>query len=490
MSETCESIYDVAVIGAGLQGASVALEAVNRGLRTLVIHSGIVGGTSSSRQSILDTGGYEHLSGFNINALICNSGELNIIRQRMPHLVTSLPAYFVQNDTLFTRLKINVLAKLYDKANRQANHLKHIEDPFQGAFSKQPMHRQALPTFALNYARMGIAILQRLLGDKRCELLLQHRLSAVKRNESDWHLSISDIKHNQSLNKKARLVINCTGAHVDDVIRDTFELKTRGSATPTVSAHIFLSLPQSWQAAAIFSGKEKQQLTLHPLNESCVCLGPIYATDNSELAKTKAIDSALVSINRNLTKAFSQENVMHCDWAEQAFVEDPLNGRPSEDLLFDLNNPGDVAPLLSLFGNKPCQHRKIAQQTMDVLKDFYRHSPIKSDRENILPGGNFAEETPASYLKNLALRYTFIEQTTLKRLVSQFGTRCDDILRGVNSLSDMGRHFGHGLFEREVQYLRESEWANSAEDILWRRTLLGTVFDDDQETQLRRFLGS
>ena len=77
---------------------------------------------------------------------------------------------------------------------------------------------------------------------------------------------------------------------------------------------------------------------------------------------------------------------------------------------------------------------------------------------------------------NLMARYPFLEPAWAERLTGSYGTLAGAVLGDAQSLADCGRHFGHGLTEREVDYLKRREWAVSAEDILWRRSKLGLRF--------------
>ena len=63
----------------------------------------------------------------------------------------------------------------------------------------------------------------------------------------------------------------------------------------------------------------------------------------------------------------------------------------------------------------------------------------------------------------------------LARLASQYGARLGEVVGDAASLDDLGRHFGAGLYEAEVRYLCDKEFARTAEDILWRRTKLGLI---------------
>ncbi|PSD26533.1 glycerol-3-phosphate dehydrogenase, partial [Stenotrophomonas maltophilia] len=60
--------------------------------------------------------------------------------------------------------------------------------------------------------------------------------------------------------------------------------------------------------------------------------------------------------------------------------------------------------------------------------------------------------------------------------------------RGVRGLHDLGEAFGGGLHAREVAFLREQEWARTAEDVLWRRSKLGLRLDAAQVTRLQAWM--
>jgi glycerol-3-phosphate dehydrogenase len=63
-----------------------------------------------------------------------------------------------------------------------------------------------------------------------------------------------------------------------------------------------------------------------------------------------------------------------------------------------------------------------------------------------------------------------------------------DLLDGARSVNDLGRHFGGLLYEREISHLREAEWAQTAEDILERRTKHGLHLKPDEAASVRAYL--
>jgi glycerol-3-phosphate dehydrogenase len=76
----------------------------------------------------------------------------------------------------------------------------------------------------------------------------------------------------------------------------------------------------------------------------------------------------------------------------------------------------------------------------------------------------------------------------VRRLVSAYGTRVDRVLGNAKSPDDLGMRLGADLTAAEVRYLMRQEWAQTADDVLWRRSKLGLRFSDAQRADLDRFM--
>ena len=73
-------------------------------------------------------------------------------------------------------------------------------------------------------------------------------------------------------------------------------------------------------------------------------------------------------------------------------------------------------------------------------------------------------------------------------LPPSYGTLSFDIVEGATSKEDLGICFGHTLYQKEVDYLCNKEWARDADDILWRRSKLGLILSEDEKSSLRKYL--
>jgi len=105
-----------------------------------------------------------------------------------------------------------------------------------------------------------------------------------------------------------------------------------------------------------------------------------------------------------------------------------------------------------------------------------------------IEGIDFAVDGLAALCRKLYQTYPDLERDMLDRLARTYGTRVSDVLGPVATGEDLGRHFGAGLYQREVEYLMAREWAHSAEDILWRRTKLGLRMGAEEILQLGEWM--
>jgi glycerol-3-phosphate dehydrogenase len=91
-------------------------------------------------------------------------------------------------------------------------------------------------------------------------------------------------------------------------------------------------------------------------------------------------------------------------------------------------------------------------------------------------------------VKQLKARYPALDPDIVSRLARAYGTLVPEILKDARSAADLGRHFGAGLTEAELNYLIEREWAMSAEDVVWRRSKLGLRLSKDEIKEIDAFM--
>ena len=106
-----------------------------------------------------------------------------------------------------------------------------------------------------------------------------------------------------------------------------------------------------------------------------------------------------------------------------------------------------------------------------------------------LPGGDFTAAGIGDLVTELRAEHPFLDETQALRIARSYGTRARNWLGEAQMRGDLGRDFGHGLSQSEVDYLRGHEWTMTAEDVLWRRTKLGLYLDSAQQAALADYIG-
>jgi glycerol-3-phosphate dehydrogenase len=105
-----------------------------------------------------------------------------------------------------------------------------------------------------------------------------------------------------------------------------------------------------------------------------------------------------------------------------------------------------------------------------------------------LPGGDFEPNEFDQQVLRARNRWEFLDEAQAHRLVTAYGTRLERILGDAKSVSELGPQFAGGVTGAEVRYLAQHEWAQSADDILWRRGKSGLLASPAEAEALGRFL--
>jgi glycerol-3-phosphate dehydrogenase len=157
------------------------------------------------------------------------------------------------------------------------------------------------------------------------------------------------------------------------------------------------------------------------------------------------------------------------------------------DYTLKLDKPLGEAPLLTVYGGKITTYRQLAEHALALLSTFFppsqpwtAHSP--------LPGGDFAFDGVEARVEATQRSWPFLTLDHARRLTRAYGTRVANVLKTASGLDALGTRFGADLTAAEVRYLMTKEWAETADDVLWRRSKLGLRLSDAQSAALDRFM--
>jgi glycerol-3-phosphate dehydrogenase len=232
--------------------------------------------------------------------------------------------------------------------------------------------------------------------------------------------------------------------------------------------------------AYIFQNPDKRIIFAIPYEHEYTLIGTTDIEYTGDPAKV-TIDADEIqylcdSINRYFKQQITPLDVRWTYSGVRPLLEEEGADNPSavtRDYRLELDAPAGEAPLLSVFGGKITTFRKLAEQAVDTLADALRHSAPAWTVGASLPGGDIAHANFERFLAEFKQQHAWLPASLAHRLARAYGTRASRVIGKANSLADLGREFAPGLHEAELTYLRDTEWARSAQDVLWRRSKLG-----------------
>jgi glycerol-3-phosphate dehydrogenase len=238
--------------------------------------------------------------------------------------------------------------------------------------------------------------------------------------------------------------------------------------------------------AYIFQNADGRIVFVIPYQDDFTLIGTTDRDYDGDPAKVKAtpeeIQYLCASVSEYLARPVQPQDVVWTYSGVRPLYDDGASEAKAatRDYVFELDTPGG-APLLSIYGGKITTYRRLAEEALERLSPYLRSAAPREDfkagegwtGKSPLPGGDMDVSAVAALQAELIRNYPFLPPAHAGRLAHAYGTRAAKLLGNAKSMADLGQSFGASLTESEVRYLMANEWAQTAEDIVWRRSKLG-----------------
>jgi len=204
----------------------------------------------------------------------------------------------------------------------------------------------------------------------------------------------------------------------------------------------------------------------------------------------REIEYLLRAVNLYFREAISRTEIIWSYAGVRVLCERPgkQSQKLSREYVLALDGKRGDAPLLSIYGGKITTYRRLAEAALTKLGPLLQTRGTWTGNAP-LPGG-YMPQGLQQFTSDCAARYRFLDEFTLARLIAAYGSRTPDILRDAKDWGDLGKSFGSGLTEAELDYLIAREWATTAEDVVWRRSKLGLHLSTSEMHELKVWIQS
>lgn len=482
-------VYDIAVIGGGVNGCGIARDAAGRGARVLLLEAGDLAGGTSSASTKLIHGGLRYLEHYEFGLVRESLSERERLWGIAPHIAWPLRFVLPHVPGVRPRWLVRAGLFLYDHIGGRKR-LPAAETVSLGTHpAGAPLKSEFTSAFVysdcwVDDARL-VVLNARDAADHGAEVRTRCRVTAMRREGEGWIIETGGETFH------ARAVVNAAGPGVIDLLTasglqpDKAMRLVRGShiVVRKLFDHPFAYFFQLPDGRIFFAIPYEQDFTLIGTTDVDHDGGPIEAS-------AAEIDYLCDGASRFFRRPVTPADVVWTYSGVRPLIDDG-SGRPeaaTRGYDLDLSDAHEGAPLLSIYGGKITTYRRLAAEAVEML-GARLPSLIGDDWTGgePLPGGDFAINGAATLEAEFTRRFPFLAGAA-HRLVRAYGTTSFAIFDGASGRDDCGRDFGHGLTEREVRHLVQREWARSADDVLWRRTKLGLRFLPEEAARLEEFI--
>jgi glycerol-3-phosphate dehydrogenase len=488
---------DLLVVGGGINGTGIARDAAGRGLKVMLTEQADLASATSSWSSKLIHGGLRYLEQYEFRLVREALQEREVLLRLAPHIIRPLAFVLPHGEGMRPAWMISIGMWLYDHlggritlpGSRRVS-FPHVEysAALKGEFRSGFLYSDC----RVDDSRLTVVNAMS-AREKGARVATRTRFVDSRRVDGAWRSTLEDTVTGQRFPVVSRGLVNAAGPWAAEVLdripddRITARVRlVKGShiIVPRVHAHGHAYILQNADARVVFVIPYQGRFSL--IGTTDVAVERIEEAASITEAETAYL---LEAANRFLAKPLAASDVVS-SYAGVRPLYDDGSTNPSEitrDYVLKVDHEGGRAPLLSIFGGKITTYRRLAEEALEKLRPYFGSMKGAWTASEALPGGDVGHFN--AFRDEIHGKHPLIPRDLLEGIVRRHGSRAPLVLGGATRLEGLGEHFGAGLTAREVDYLRQEEWARTAEDVLWRRTRAGLHMSAEQVAAVTRYVG-
>ena len=492
---------DVLVVGGGINGAGIARDLAGRGLKVVLCEQDDLARHTSSSSTKLIHGGLRYLEYCEFGLVRKALAERELLLKSAPHIMWPLRFVMPHDRAMRPVWMVRIGLFLYDHlakrewlpASTTVDLRRHaVGAPLKPQYSRGFVYSDGwvddarlVVLNAVDAAARGATILTRC----RCE--------KAERTAGGWRATLRPAG-GAALEVQARALVNAAGPWTSEFLRDRTGQRSARSLRLVKGSHIVVKKLFDHDHAYIFQNPDKRIIFAIPYEGDFTLIGTtdveIDGAPDSARIDAGEINYLCEQASRYFTRPVLPADVVWAYSGVRPLLDDESGDASAvtRDYLleFDETRPAasggssaalwgaNPAPLLSVWGGKITTFRKLAEEAADLIVERLGERRPAWTESALLPGGNLtawvgAPQRPDTdmqrFVAALAVRHPHLPVPVRDRWSRCYGGRVEMLLQA----GGLGAEVAPGLFEVELDYLFQHEWARSADDVLWRRTKLG-----------------
>ena len=494
-------MYDLVVIGGGVNGCGIARDAAGRGLKVLLVEKNDLASGTSSASTKLVHGGLRYLEHYEFRLVRESLLEREVLLRMAPHIIWPMRFVLPHHKGLRPAWLIRLGLFLYDNLGGRKLLAGCQNVNLRRSVAGEPLKATFLKGFEysdcwVDDARLVVLNAKDAVA-RGAVIRVRTELVSAKPEDDHWSMTLRDAQ-GEIETVEGRAVVNAAGPWVADVLQHRISSNSAAQVRLVRGSHIVVDKLFDHDFSYIFQNTDGRIVFAIPYEDDFTLIGTtdvdVEGDPEASAISDDEIDYLCRSASDYFNRPVERDQIV---WTYSGIrpLFDEGSGESAKDAQkatrdYVLDFHGGAAPILNVFGGKITTFRRLSEEAVNKFEATFPQMSGAWTRGATLPGGDMSVNGHAVVAEQLFRSCRGLPAEVSRRLARTYGTESLDVLGGASSLSELGQYFGGGLYEREVEYLMDAEWARSGDDILWRRTKLGLRLDDEGRHRLDEFIAA
>ena len=364
-------VFDLFIIGGGINGAGLARDAAGRGLSVCLADKGEIGGATSSWSTKLIHGGLRYLENYEFKLVRESLKEREIIYKIAKPISKPIPFIIPYVDKIRPAWLIKMGLFLYDNLGGKTiipkSNTLDISKKLPNILKKK--YKTGFQYFDVQIDDKKLTKLNIKSAKKYKAKVLEY--NKVKKAEIDGKEWVIHLQKGEKI--KSKILINASGPWINETLKKNIKIKSKNKIRLVKGSHIITKKLYKKDVAFTFQNTDKRIIFVIPYKKKFSLIGTteveVKSPENKEISK-REIQYLIRSVNNYLEKQISTKDIVDSYSGIRPLIEDfNQASKVTRDYIFDLNIIKKL-PLLSIYGGKLTTYRKLAENVLLDLEKF------------------------------------------------------------------------------------------------------------------------
>ncbi len=496
---------DVLIVGGGINGAGIARDLAGRGWSVCLVEQDDLASHTSSASTKLIHGGLRYLEHRAFRLVRKALAEREVLLRSAPHIMWPLQFVLPHDPGMRPAWLIRLGLFLYDHLARRdvlpASRSVDLRRSPLGA-PLQPRLQQGF-LYADGWVDDARLVVLNALDAQAhgAAIRTRTRCTEARREARHWVATLEEADGRPST-VRARALVNAAGPWAEWLLR---QVAQPAGVAPLATRHLRLVkgshivVPRCFEhdAAYLFQNPDGRVLFAIPYEGAFTLIGTTDQEIHGDPRDACADDTEVAYLCEQASRYFAMPvtpaDVVWRYCGVRPLLDDAHGNPAAVTRDYRLETDDLAAPLLTVWGGKITTFRQLAEDAGNALGHMLHESRPAWTRGACLPGGDLSAWIDVSghpardfarFLQAVQDRHPWLPPALAHRLARAYGSRIERVLCGARNLDALGEPCAPGLYEAELSYLRDEEWARTADDVLWRRSKLGLHLTEAQRADV------